>query len=60
MVEIFLPEIDCDANNGVTLHLRFWQGVYTTRIRGGIIGDVLRLDCVSFYQEFHPGTLLGG
>ena len=42
MVEIFLPEIDCDADNGVNIHSGFWREVYTTKIRGGIIREVLK------------------
>ena len=43
MVENFLPEIDCDADNGVTIHSGFWQVVYTTKSHGGIIREVLNL-----------------
>jgi len=41
VVENFYPEIDCDADNGVTIHSCFWLEVYTTKIHGGIIGEVL-------------------
>jgi hypothetical protein len=40
VVENFLPEIDCDADNGATIHSGFWQVVYTTRSHGRI-GDSL-------------------
>ena len=43
MVENVLPEIDCDANNGVTIHSGFWQVVYTTGIHGGIIREILEI-----------------
>jgi len=41
VVEIFLPEIDGDANTGETLQSGFWKVVSNTRIRGGIISEVL-------------------
>jgi hypothetical protein len=43
VVENFLPEIDCDAHNGVPIHSDFWP-VFTTRICGRIIGKVLSSD----------------
>lgn len=43
VVEIFLPEIDYDTNDGVTIHSGIWQVVFTTWIHGGIISEVLKL-----------------
>jgi hypothetical protein len=40
VVENFLPEIDCDADNGGTIHPGFWQVVYTTRSHGRIMREV--------------------
>jgi len=31
-LKFFLPEIDCDASNGVAIHSDFWQVVYSTGI----------------------------
>ena len=42
VMEIFLPEIDCDAKNGVTVHSGFWQVMYSARIHGRIISEILR------------------
>ena len=39
MAEIFLPEIDCDTDNGGTIHSGFWQVVYTFRSHGRIMRE---------------------
>ena len=42
MVEIFLPEIDCDADTGVTGNPGFWEVMYTIKSCAKIISDVLK------------------
>ena len=48
MVENFLPEIDCEADNGVISQSGFWQVMYTTRSHGRVIRKVLNLPIPGF------------
>ncbi|MDD1687521.1 hypothetical protein [Methanoregula sp.] len=58
MIEIFLPEIDCDTDTGIT-HPGFRQVVYTTRIHREIVREVLFWNILTIAQNA-PGAYTRG